>query len=284
MLGKEIIGTLKDKRAVIFIIIILSIMLIDLVMGYFQHDVAYIRQNEGHIKALDAKMQAFDKEDEHWVSIWLEHPAFVSFLSGTTHGHLPQMLLIWLLPLYILNLYSDRYISEYNRGYVNVMFMRTGRLRYILTKMVSSFIIPFTVMLGCLLINFGLAHIIYMGGYTFHGLECVTGIKALEFMTSHGNLTYCIYMLFTSFAAGCCGVICQCIAMLVKKYAHTYIAGFLVWMALVISNARFTVISLIQPFTADETDEAVPPLILLTVLTLSVMFITVMIKRKRDEL
>ena len=235
---------------------------------------------------LDVEMNALydDKGVGHWVSNWLEHPAYVSFLSGTTHGHLPQMLLIWLLPLYILNLYSDRYISEYNRGYINIMLMKTGRLRYILTKMAASFIIPFTVMLGCLLINFGLAHIIYRGGYTFHGLEVLTYSEVNTFMVTHGNLTYCIYMLMTCFTVGCCGVICQCIAMLVKKYAHTYIAGFLVWMALVIANAKFTIINLIQPFTTEEKDSAVPPLILLTVLTLSVMFITVMIKRKRDEL
>ena len=77
MLKKEIAGTLKDKRAVIIIIVILSIMLIDLVMGYSQHDVAYTRQNEKQIKELDAEMKALydDRGDGHWNPNWLEHPA-----------------------------------------------------------------------------------------------------------------------------------------------------------------------------------------------------------------
>lgn len=81
------------------------------------------------------------------------------------------MLLLWLLPFFVLNMISDRYISEEKRGYVNILLSRGSKKKYYMTKYISSFLIPFCVLAISLLVNFILSQIVFRGGYSFLGIE-----------------------------------------------------------------------------------------------------------------
>ena len=55
------------------------------------------------------------------------HPAFTSFLSGSTMGHFTQILLSFILPLYFLLLYADSYTTDRNSGYLKCLIMRVEK-------------------------------------------------------------------------------------------------------------------------------------------------------------
>lgn len=284
MLKKEITGVIKDRRSIIFIAIIFALMMADVVMAYFQYNVSDLRSREEEIKTTD-KMYLEEAEEEgyHYVTGWIIHPACASYLSGATHGHLSQILILWLLPLYVLNIYSDKSISEYNRGYKNAVFMRTGKHKYLRTKILVSFIIPFIVMAVCLVVNFGLTQIVFYGGYGFRGAEYGVTNTWSEFVYSYPNVTYCIYILLSSLAAGCCGVICQSLAIVFKKYSTVYVTSFFVWLILMI--IKYPVIDIFQPFTSDDFKPLGMAGVILGVVTMVIIIVTIVVKEiKKDEL
>ena len=114
MLKKEILSVLKDKRTLLIILLIVVLPIIDLSLEYKQMNVAYARKHEKEIIARDLMMKKeCEKDGSHYVIEWISHPANASFLASNSHkGMLHRVLLLWLLPFFVLNMVSDRYISE----------------------------------------------------------------------------------------------------------------------------------------------------------------------------
>ena len=194
MLKKEIIGILKDKRTFLIILLVLIIPIIDLSVEYKQMNVAYARKHEKEIIARDLMMKKeCEKDGSKYFTNWISHPANASFLARNTQGHASQMLLLWLLPFFVLNMISDRYISEEKRGYVNILLSRGSKKKYYMTKYISSFLIPFCVLAISLLVNFILSQIVFRGGYSFLGIETLFEDKNELWFRLEGNtLIRCI--------------------------------------------------------------------------------------------
>ena len=284
MLGKELISILKTHRAWIFIVIILTIPLVDLFMVSNQESVWQKRANKQEILEIDAELKALSKEEgTNFVSGWIIHPAKASYLSGSSHGHLTQMILIWLIPLFVLNLFSDRYVLEYQKKYMNAILTRTSRRKYFISKIGASFLIPFVVFAISLLVNFIGAQIIFKDGYNFNGLEVLgTNGGWFQYMYQYPNLMYLFYLLITAMAAGVCGILTQCIAFVSKKYTITYLVSFFLWMGLIMY--KYSVTYLIQPFTEYGLEYFLPSGLILLGITLFILVVTYVYKVKSDEL
>lgn len=284
MIGKEIISILKTNRAWIFIIIILAIPLVDLFMVSNQEGVWQKRANKQEILEIDAKLKALSEEEgTNFVSGWIIHPAKASYLSGSSHGHLTQTLLIWLMPLFVLNLVSDRYVLEYQKKYMNAILTRASRRKYFISKILTSFLIPFVVFLISLMINFIGAQIIFRDGYNFNGLEVLgTNGGWFQYMYQYPNRMYLLYLFITAMAAGMCGIITQCIAFVSKKYTITYLVAFFLWMGLIMY--KYSVTYLIQPFTEYGLDYFLPAGVILLGITILILTLTYIYKVKSDEL
>lgn len=256
MLRKEILGVFKTKRTLIFIMIMLFIPLLDLNLVSERERVWDKQENKEEILQSDMQMKEFCEEyGYNYTSNWIIHPAKASYLSGSSEGHLTQIMLLWLMPLFALNLYSDRYISEHSRGYDNAVLARTSRRKYYLGKLAASFIIPFCIYAVILFANFGLAQIIFYEGYNFNGMELFAEYGGwFAFMYDTPNLAYIIHLFATAVAAGMCGVICQGVAFVTKKYVTTYLIAFFIWMVLIMIEDSVTY--LMQPFTEYGIDYA----------------------------
>lgn len=285
MLKKELAGALKSKRTWIIIFIIVLIPILDLAQVCRSERLGYKRAHQEEILEADRILKELcEEENMIFSSSWIAHPAKASYLSGSGHGHVLQMLLIWLLPLYVLNLFSDSSILEYKKGYRNLLLMRVSRKRHIFSKYSASFIAPFSVMAISLLINFGLAQILFAGGTDFRGLEVFADDNAwFHFMYTYPNRMYLFFILLTSICAGLCGIITKSIALLSGKYSVTYFVSFLLWMGLVMT--KYSVVYLIQPFTEYGLDYMIRSAGLLFALTMILVLFTVCRKAsKYDEL
>ena len=284
MLGKEIVSVLKTNRAWIFIIIILTIPLVDLFMVSNQESVWQKRANKQEILEIDTQLKEIsEKEGTNFVSGWIIHPAKASYLSGSSRGHLTQTILIWLMPLFVLNLFSDRYVLEYQKKYINAILTRTSRRKYFISKISVAFLIPFVVFAISLLVNFIGAQIIFKDGYNFNGLEVLgTNGGWFQYMYQYPNLMYLFYLFITAMAAGICGILTQCIAFVSKKYTITYLVSFFLWMGLIMY--KYSVTYLIQPFTEYGLEYFLPSGLILLGITLFVLVVTYVYKVKSDEL
>ncbi|MDO5409468.1 MAG: hypothetical protein Q4F21_03330 [Lachnospiraceae bacterium] len=284
MLKKEIVGVFKTKRTWIFIFIMIMIIFVDLCMVCNQENVWDKRENKEQIFENDLKMKELsEKEDVITVSDWIIHPAKASYLSGSSRGHLTQMLLIWLTPLFVLNLVSDRSVLEYRKGYTNALLARIGRIKYITGKLLSSFIIPFVVFFISLLLNFVAAQIIFKDGYNFQGMEVFAEQGGwFRVMYEKPDMVYLCYILLTSVIAGFCGVISQCLALLSKNYVVTYLIAFFLWMGLVMG--KYSIIYLIQPFTEYGIDYMLCAGGIVSAVTVLFLAVIYVLKVKEDEL
>lgn len=283
MFVKEIMGVFKDRRALLFIVIFMAIMLADVYMGYEQGGLYEKRQNEEELKAYDEEMRESSEQDgANWVSGWIVHPAKASVLSGYPHGQIVQMLIFWLLPVFLLNIYSDRYISERIRGYTNAIYVREGRYGYMLKKIAASFCISSVVMFICLIINFGVVQFVFRGGTSFAGLE-YSDSSLINYQVTNPNRAYMLHLIMASLVAGLCGVICQCTAMICKKYSTVYIVSMLIWFALIMY--KFPVTDIFQPFVQESYISVVYSFAVLTAVTFIMLAANLIMRKKiKDEI
>ena len=286
LLKKEILSVLKDKRTLLIILLIVVLPIIDLSLEYKQMNVAYARKHEKEIIARDLMMKKeCEKDGSHYVIEWISHPANASFLASNSKGHTSQVMLLWLLPFFVLNMVSDRYISEKRRGYINVMLSRESKTKYYLTKYFVAFLVPFVVIVVSLLVNFILAQIAFRRGYSFLGLEDLFTIKYGKWLYLEGkypNLIYLLYIVVTSCLAGMCGLITQSLAFISKRYTITYILGFFIWMWLQTTPYNLTYAT--QPFIEYGFEDFIKSVMLYVGVGLGISLITFIFKVRQDEL
>ena len=286
MLKKEILSILKSKRALLIVLIIFIIPIIDINMASKEMMVSYKRSHKAEIIAMDLRLEKRSKKENFvHISNWITHPAYASFLSRSTHGHSTQIMLLWLLPFMVLNLISDRYIWEKNRGYSNIMLSRDTKKKYILSKYMASFLIPFIVFSLSLLLNFLIAQIIFRTGNSFMGVETSFDIKYGKWFALQGkypNLIYLLYIFVTSCLAGMCGLITQSLAFISKRYTITYILGFFIWMWLQTTPYNLTYAT--QPFIEYGFEDFIKSVMLYVGVGLGISLITFIFKVRQDEL
>lgn len=272
MLKKELCGVFKSRRQMIFIIIMIVLPIIDFILVY-THTTKW-----EYMMHPDAYLNPPPPE-------WLTHPALASFLSGSSRGHLTQMIYIWLMPLLILNIYSDGYISEYVRGYTNAILTRVKKRKYLMSKYLSSFIVPFCVVLVSLGINFALSLVMLHDGLSFQGLETLAergGFFAFEI--NHPNINYCLYILRASIMAGLCGVMCQSLAFIFRGYKSIYFISFVIWKFL-ISLRDSSITYVFQPFIEYGLDYSLRAFVIFFVIVaVSVMAALITMRIRRDEI
>ena len=286
MLKKEILSVLKSKRVLIIALIIFLIPIMDINMAAKQLQVSYKRAHKEEILEADRESEIeCEKEGGRVISGWLAHPAYASFLSRSTQGHTTQIMILWLLPFFVLNLVSDRYIWESKKGYTNIMLSRGSRKKYMLSKYAASFLIPFVVFALSLLLNFVLAQIIFRDGNNFMGLEVLFDDKYEKWFRIEGrypNLMYLLYVFVTAFLVGMCGLITQSLAFISKRYTITYIVGFFIWMWLQTTPYNLTYAT--QPFIEYGFEDFIKSVALYVGTGLLISTVTFIFKVRQDEL
>jgi hypothetical protein len=250
LIKSEIYRILKSKRSIYFIILMMVIPIIDLIINYLNTFWEYFRNSQAYPEGLP--------------KIFVLNPNFASFLSGSSRGHIAQMLLVWILPLYLLVIYCDSYIQDKKIGYNNIVFMKSSRKNIIFSKFIVSFIVPFVVSFISLTINFLLAHILFRGGINFRGHDITAASGNLDpfasFSFTHPLLVNCIYILIYSIVAGGCGLFCTGLSFLFPYYKIVYPLAFVFWCVQLISPFSLTYV--MQPFIEYGLDYIIPAFII----------------------
>lgn len=224
---------LKNKRSILLIVIVVCVPFIDLVLNwqasyadYYFHKAAY-----GNVPPSYAL-----------------HPVAAAFLSGNSIGHLSQMLLLWVLPLFLLLIYSGSVVTEKNKGYLNIIYTKMNKRDYVLNKIGAAFAIGFMVMFISLMLNFGLSNILFSSGSSFGGLETMVGhVHGLfDLSFRYPSLTYFFYVLSTSFIAGTVSAFSVPMAFVFSSTWALYPVIFFVWLLLIINP--YSITYAMQPF------------------------------------
>lgn len=230
MFNFEISKLLKNWRFIFFATLIILVPEIDLLI-----------QLKSQIEA------GFD------TAKFILNPAEVSFLASNSIGHYGQMVLIWLLPLILLNLYTDHQVSEVKNGYLNATLIRNSRKKFYQTKLALSAIIPAFLVLLSLVINFLIALLIWHGGKDFSGMEdelqqlkVIKPFQLLVLQMEHTYSTVVIYIFIFTLSVAIFGMVTQAIVFMFPNYYIAYPFAFLLWIIQVMSPYSSTYF--MQPF------------------------------------
>lgn len=233
MIKKEIKTFFKSKMQIMVFVATIFIMMLDVYLVF---------------KLNQPLQEYFDGGEFKADGIF--HPAKAAFLSAKSRGHVPQIILTWFMPLFVLLLCSDNYVAEHSRKYSQIMMTHVGKRKYVLHKYISSFVIGAGWFAVGIAVNFFGVSILFRGGKNFSlSLNFFEEIASESdiFIYTHPYLIYFLYSVSAVLVAGICSVFCRSVAFLAKKYKYTYFIAFAAWMVLVISP--FSVTNLFQPFT-----------------------------------
>lgn len=268
MLASELYRVVKNKKSVAFICILFAVPFIDLLTNVYASFSDYWLHPEAYSGQLP-------KDN-------LLHPTVASFLSGSSQGHIAQMLLIWILPLYLLLIYSDFYILEKKIGYSNITYSKISRKELLKVRFLLSFSLPFAILFASLLLNFVLSLIIFHGGQSFLGLEMYTDSHSLlSISLKHPYITYIIYIVAFSFLAGGYGVMCSALSLLFPSYKYVYPMAFFIWIIQIMSPYSLTYI--MQPFIEYGWKEIILAGIIFLIIIAIFIFSAWQYKVKYDE-
>ena len=155
MLKCELFTALKSKRVIFLFLFFILITGYDLYQNYTYNFHRYLT-GEWTSKPTG--------ED-------LFHPCFASFISASHIGRLPQMLMMWVFPLYPLFAYADSFALQKQCGYYNVLLTKADRKKVVSSRLAVAFLVPFLAILVALVLNFVAANIVFRGGTSFLNLE-----------------------------------------------------------------------------------------------------------------
>lgn len=200
----------------------------------------------------------------------LPHPAHASLLSGSSLGHFAQMLFIWILPIYLMFIYSDYYIQEKKLGYSDILYTKKSRSQFLKDRFSVSFLLGFAVPFLSLTINYLAAILIFRGGKSFSGLEqfpeALHGLALISLQ--HPYITYAVYILVFSLFSGLFAMLCTSISMLFPQYKLAYPIALLIWYGQIILPNSLTYV--FQPFIEYGFKQIIPASILFVTICLAV--------------
>lgn len=125
MIAYELYKRLHRKRNLIVLLFMLTIMLWDV---YLVFKDAYI--NPANI---------YPGTPMSIVYKWTYIPPHAAFLSGRSHGHIPQTIIIWLMPIYLLLLGAGDHCAEHASHMDDMTKIRSSHKAYY-AKLISQFL------------------------------------------------------------------------------------------------------------------------------------------------
>lgn len=206
------------------------------------------------------------------------------FLSGSTIGHVTQIILLWFLPLYLLVICSDDPIQDKKTGVRDIWISKLGKKKYFFVKLKTAFIVSFSVIFLALTINFLINSLIFdMAGFSSaNNYDGVSGEAFLKKQVESPYLSIFLFSVTTSFFAGLIGAAGTCFSMLTYDKKITYPVTFAFWYIL-ISNEG-TVMYLFQPFAEYGLETLVPIFITSTLAFLVLYILTYLHEVKINEI
>jgi len=215
------------------------------------------------------------------------NPLIASFLTGSTQGHIGQMLLFWFLPIYLLIMCSDDYIQDTENGYNSILISKLGKKTYIRNKLLISFFAPGLTMLIALTLNLIMSVLLFTTELEGSALSSFfqtnwSGNKLADLSQSYPLTVYIVFLLNVSLMTGFAGLLGASISMIIPYRKYTYPLTFFVWFIQITLNN--SIIGIFQPFTEYGFNNLLPILVRSLVILLMIPLISYIYKVKTDEL
>lgn len=228
MIKSEFIKIFKSKKAWIVFAIIMIIAVVD---SYFA---IFVESKPEYIHELYGQ----------------NNPAYFSLISGS-HNYSLLTIYLYLMPIYLMLAYCDRYVKERKCGITLMQCTKQGRKKYFFSKTTVAFLFPFILFGIPNLVNILINTIFLYGGTNFAGMQNWT-IEELEnflfYCVRHPYTTYFIHLLMNLIVYGLLSVMCQSLCFIFKDNRIVYLLSLTIWIGLYFSSRKIGIGYVVQPF------------------------------------
>ncbi len=229
----EFYKTFKDKKRYIVMLLIVLIPMFDLALNIYSEYAPYLQNPECYPGGL------FPSE--------IYSPAFASFLTSANSGHIGQMLLIWLMPIYIFLLYVDGYLQEKAYHYSTIYFSKKNRRSVYRNKIFTAFSLAAGINLVSLLLNHIFANVAFNGGTNMKSMYVgMAGEGFLDWCLANLEAGYFIYLLSYCLLVGLYAVFCMNLAFIFNDRKIVYAIGIIMWLVMIMNP--YSITYAMQPF------------------------------------
>jgi hypothetical protein len=238
VIKKELSDIKYDRKKKIAICLIIFIPILDVIIGMISHYGRFFTEFE-----------SYGTKDGILNLLEMAHrPKYSYFLTGKTQGHIAQILLIWLLPIYMLLACGDKKVGEEKVGYSMLLSTRTSVKIIFKGKLINGFIVGFSTVFISMIINCVLCHIVFFKGKEDGNIENLAQYMGSIFKATvnHPYLVYLIYILLFSVLAGLCMVMCISISYIFKDYKILYGISIGIWLYNIMH--KYTLVNIVQPY------------------------------------
>jgi hypothetical protein len=183
-------------------------------------------------------------------------PNYSTFLAGNSEGHYAQMLLLWLLPVYLVFGTSYWLLSDFNSGNLLSIVIRTDRKYYWKVYNQVNFFYGFSLLFLSAVVNYGAVAIIFRKETAVpfmveHSIS-IGDIQTLFHNSilwelSYPGLSNLIHIIMGAIITGCMSVIISTINIFTQSIYYTVFIVISLWY-LLISITPSIMVSF-QPFT-----------------------------------
>lgn len=164
----------------------------------------------------------------------------------------------WILPIYFILAYCDKYVAERKQGMHYIYLTKAGRKKMFFSKISTSFFMSYIYCGIPLLLNLGILSVFLHDGHFFSGAELWNIETAGEFLYNcmhHPYLAYFGYLFCALFVFGLLSVMCQSLCILFNDNKMAYIISFSVWLGLYYTFDFLGINEAIQPFVYGYTPQ-----------------------------
>ena len=232
MIKSEFIKIFKSVKAKIIFLILMLIALADTYLAIFvESKPEYIHENYGQ-----------------------HNPAYFSLIAGC-HGYTLLTVFLYLMPIFLMLIYCDRYVNERKTGVTLLYSTKTSRKKYFFSKITTAFLFPFLFCGTPNLINIIINSIFLHNGTNLGGMQRwgENEISAyFYFCIHHPYTTYFIFLFMNLLVFGLLAVMCQSLCFIFKDNRIVYVLSLTIWIGIYFSNRIFGLGYTLQPFVCLE--------------------------------
>lgn len=216
-------------------------------------------------------------------SAWLI-PHLATFLAGSSMGHIPQIILIWFLPVFLLIMGSDNYIQDYKTGYRNIVASKEGRKRYYKTMLFGNMSFTFLVIVLSLLLNMIIAYLVFKEGTYDMGnsLSIYSENPLFTLVYSYPLASNIVYIIIFGFFASLCAGMATAISWIFPDVKYTYPLSFAIWFSQIL-GLRYSIALIFQPFNEVYLEDFIIIFIKSAILFITIIIFAFIYKVKSNE-
>lgn len=244
MIKKELYKLIYDKRKLLIVFVFVFFICFDAWLAFRD---SFLYEAMRH------------PELEYDLSLVYENsrqPFAAAFLSSASRGHIPQKLIIWLLPLYFLMITSDSYIQEKRTNYISIMKVRMKKKDIFIKQCLSSFLISFSISSLSLILNLIICLILFQNGE--RPLMVMDHIISI-YSSQYPYLTYFIYIIVFSLFCGLLAASSHALSYLIPLHIPLYIIIFGIWFYQI--GSYNSIAFVLQPYIEFGLERIIPSVI-----------------------